>query len=563
MAELIELLSFPDIDILDTEEDVEKGVIYLNAVPKHKGAMIKCPHCGCTHKHSHGKYDRFIQDVPIKGMITVLIIRTNEYECQGCHKIYTPRFICANKKDTLTKRLKEAITAAAFKPSNTFISVAEMYSVDHKTVRNLFEAKAAEYDVTARYASVRHLGIDEAHLAKDVRLVLVNTGESPTKLIDICPKGGRKAETIEALERFEDPEMIETVTMDMCRPYREAVLMALPHARIIIDRFHVTMPVLAATETARKILYERLLDRIENITDATMRKAERKKVTSFGMSAYWYKTGIENLSKETARRFAGFCKAYPEFQELLLIKESFRQFYEAPDLKTAEQAYEAWVESIPADPAYDEFRKGPIKTIANWHEYIFNYFLDPCGKRWSNGPVENRNGSIKEIMRHGKGYSFNALRAKVLYAEGRVGTKSTKSSHFSTSAAKKRKSPSTGTYLDYYTSFMAGDRSADVMDCMAELYTLNLTRIIMQRNKKITFKAAYAQAQEEWLADPTCLLDIANNNNLYIPIEQIAKSLDEGTENIIFYPVLYGVPEDTLSKEVRYYSSALKEGFFQ
>jgi transposase len=57
----------------------------------------------------------------------------------------------------------------------------------------------------------------------------------------------------------------------------------------------------------------------------------------------------------------------------------------------------------------------PILTaMTNWETEIFNYFDHPI----TNAYTEALNGLIKMVNRTGRGYSFEALRAKILYTEG-------------------------------------------------------------------------------------------------------------------------------------------------
>ena len=50
----------------------------------------------------------------------------------------------------------------------------------------------------------------------------------------------------------------------------------------------------------------------------------------------------------------------------------------------------------------------------NWSPYIFNYF----DHRVTNALTESLNAGIREFDRAGRGYSFEALRAKVLFTRG-------------------------------------------------------------------------------------------------------------------------------------------------
>ncbi|WP_083963506.1 transposase family protein [Ruminococcus gauvreauii] len=42
-----------------------------------------CPKCGKDSKHPHGTYERKVQDLPILGKSTWLLVNTHEYQCDS------------------------------------------------------------------------------------------------------------------------------------------------------------------------------------------------------------------------------------------------------------------------------------------------------------------------------------------------------------------------------------------------------------------------------------------------------------------------------------------------
>jgi hypothetical protein len=54
--------------------------------------------------------------------------------------------------------------------------------------------------------------------------------------------------------------------------------------------------------------------------------------------------------------------------------------------------------------------KDLVRAVDNWHDEIFNYF----DKRLTNAYTESINSIIRQVERMGRGYSFEALRAKIL-----------------------------------------------------------------------------------------------------------------------------------------------------
>lgn len=99
---------------------------------------------------------------------------------------------------------------------------------------------------------------------------------------------------------------------------------------------------------------------------------------------------------------------FPQLKLAYELKEQFRDIYKCNNRDDALKAYSIWKESVPKDMKYYQ---DVIKTIDNWQYEIFNYFT--C--RITNAYTESLNNLIKNIEKAGRGYSFEVLRAKVLF----------------------------------------------------------------------------------------------------------------------------------------------------
>lgn len=97
--------------------------------------------------------------------------------------------------------------------------------------------------------------IDEIHIIRKPRLVLTNI-ERKT-IFDI--KHNRNKETvIQRLIEIDDRHHIEYVTMDMWKPYKDAVNTVLPEAKVVVDKFHVVRMANQALDSVRKSLKDKM-----------------------------------------------------------------------------------------------------------------------------------------------------------------------------------------------------------------------------------------------------------------------------------------------------------------
>jgi hypothetical protein len=108
----------------------------------------------------------------------------------------------------------------------------------------------------------------------------------------------------------------------------------------------------------------------------------------------------------------GWTKNYPALGEAYRLKEDFYGIYEAGTPEEAMRRYEAWYRAISTEirPYFHDL----IRAFNNWQPFILNYFEHPV----TNAYTESLNSLIRVMNRLGRGYSFEALRAKILFTEG-------------------------------------------------------------------------------------------------------------------------------------------------
>lgn len=187
------------------------------------------------------------------------------------------------------------------------------------------------------------------------------------------------------------------VAMDMWKPYRDAVETVIPDAQIVIDKFHVVRMANDALERVRKSLREQLTPKQRRglMHDRfVLLKRER------------------DLTDKEAFLLDRWCKNYPELGMAYRQKENFYAIYDAKSPVEAKALFNAWLHNL--TPEIREAFNDLARAWQNWEPYICNYFNHPV----TNAYTESLNNLIRVMNRLGRGYSFEALRAKVLFAEG-------------------------------------------------------------------------------------------------------------------------------------------------
>src|SRR5690554_8084760 len=106
------------------------------------------------------------------------------------------------------------------------------------------------------------------------------------------------------------------------------------------------------------------------------------------------------------------CEKYPVIGVAFPEKEDFYAIYDAKSPAEAKALFNAWLHNL--TPEIREAFNDLARAWQNWEPYICNYFNHPV----TNAYTESLNNLIRVMNRLGRGYSFEALRAKVLFAEG-------------------------------------------------------------------------------------------------------------------------------------------------
>lgn len=442
MANELHLDEFKIIGI-DRSDD---GSLVYKVEPENEEAA--CLNCGSINTVCNGTLTRYVRDLPSFGHQVALLVRQHRYLCRDCGKTCVHELESVEGSARITNRLREQIKRESL--NATFSAVAAKYDLSVTSVKKIFDEYVEERQNAWVKYSPEILGIDEAHLCNNMRGVFVDVKNHG--LIEMLSKRD-KATVIAYLRSLPGKSDIKVVTMDMWRPYRDAVRDTLPQAMIVIDKFHVIKEVNNALEAVRKEFQK------------TLTKERR---ISLKNSRWLMLRNTEDLNCEESRRLEQLLQVYPELAVPYQLKEAFRDIYESGNRYIAEEKFHCWCELIPAN--LEPFL-AVRDTVLNWYAEIFNYFDYP----YTNAITESINNIIKSIEKAGRGYTFEVIRAKILY-----GTKATRKPVY-------RSKPQWGNGYGFFTGFPSFGSSsydtelesgnyvslADLEDCIQEFESLD------------------------------------------------------------------------------------------
>lgn len=380
-------LELDEFNILNKETTKDGDYIYtVEAINKPQ----VCPTCGAR-LHKHKKVQRKVRDLSHFGSRVGIIIEGHRYRCSNpeCGALVGEEYESVVGSGQLTTRLRDTIKKEAF--FKTFKEISEEYTISTATVAELFKEQADELNAKYRLIAPKILGIDEIHIKGNYYGVFVDIQEQ--RVIEI--KDNRTKKTVVTfIESLPDNGNITCVTMDMWRPYRDAVYSCLPDVPVVVDKFHVIKELNVCMDEIRKKASKAIQERNERI--------------SLKNNRYLLLSASENLSEREHKNLQVMLDAYPEFSVPYLLKEAFRNIYLAKSRDEAEELYNEWLNSCLEEKIVGFNRL--IETVANWHKEIFNYFDYP----YTNAQTESLNNTIRDLDRDGRGYSFQVLRDKIV-----------------------------------------------------------------------------------------------------------------------------------------------------
>lgn len=401
MRNVLDLKEFNILhDYVDNENKTRKFEVKVKEEP------FLCTKCGATYDldgtfdgkkfKKHDTRKRTVKDLEIRGYKVIIEINQRRYVCPECGERFTEFLECIKPNDKVTERLFDYVGEEALKEN--FLKVADKHGISIDTVKRAFLQKVEELDYKRTLIAPKVLGIDEIYIkepdTKRKQPYLVFTDIENKCVIEFA-KGITKDLVISRMKAMKGYENIEVVTMDMATSYRFAVDECCPKAYCVVDHFHVMQKFSMALNTIRAEIQGKLVegDKTELFRIKGLINANR-----------------EDLLDIDVERLDYVLSKYPKLEKSYKAKELLREVYKCDTKFDANQKYFEFEQYVTANKDIKEV-VGIQKMINKLRKEIFAYF----DGRWTNAYTECANSLIRRIVRDGNGYSYEVLRAKILY----------------------------------------------------------------------------------------------------------------------------------------------------
>lgn len=389
---MTDILDLPDWNVLTSR--LEDGTYTIEA--EYTQPLQACTKCGVVGKlYRHGPKVVTYRDSPIRGAHVQLVAKAQRYKCRECGGTSLQPLGGVETARRMTQRCVEYIKTQCLR--DTFTRLSEHIGCDEKTIRNIAGEHVDELSDSFKPYLPNLLGIDETKIDGEMRCVLTDVGRNVP--IDILPNRD-KPTLMRWLSQFEDRTSVQGVATDMWKPYLHSVNAMLPGVPVVIDKFHVVRMAGHGVDKAR----------------IRLGKAAGKKVNlGWKRSKVLLNKSRANLSEKQEFNLQMWLDNEPLIAQAYQFKEDFYALYNLPK-EEAGAALDAWITAVSGSELKGDFKE-LLSALKNWREQILAYFTHPI----TNGYTEALNGMAKVVNRAGRGYTFEVLRARILFSKKEVG----------------------------------------------------------------------------------------------------------------------------------------------
>jgi len=379
-------LDIPDVRVLKTEIN-PRGELTITIESTKPGTT--CHRCGRWIDKFHGHDDWVsVRHLPVFGRPTYLRYRPRRYQCLECeeHPTTTQRLDWQDANSPHSFAFDEHLVLQLV--GSTIEDVRLKEQVGYEAVLGaLGRLVSAEVDWSA-FTALWVLGLDEIALKKGhrdfVTIVTARLADGRVVLLGVLPD--RDKDTVVAFLRSIPVRLcqtIQTVCCDMYEGFTEAVREELKTARIVVDRFHVTVYYHQAADDLRQSELKRLKQELP---------PEEYQLLKGSMWAFRKKPpDLRPEERQVLRKLFGYApklkQAYDLRQQLTAI------FDQMISPAVAKRKIRNWIQRVKNSElkCFDAF----LKTLEHWWDEITNYFID----RASSGFVEGLNNKLKVLKR--------------------------------------------------------------------------------------------------------------------------------------------------------------------
>jgi transposase len=361
--------------VVDVKLDVGGGEVRVRVEAK-ADAQFGCPECG----NPSAGYDtrerswRHLDTCQFKTILTAPVPRVR-CDAHGVRQVNVP---WAEPNSGFTALL-EAVVIDWLRSLATIKAVAEQLRLSWDEVDGIMQRAVARGLGRRKPEALRRLGIDETAFQRRHEYVTVVTNHDGSRVVHVADD--RTRDSVDAFLAAQRPEhlaSIESVTMDMWKPYIASVRQHVPDAdsKIAFDKFHVV---------------KHLVDAVDKV-----RRAEHRELLANGDGAltgarFVFLTNIDRLSPVQVNTLDVLRRMSLRTVRAWGLKEAAANIWRYIRRSIAESAWREWT------TAAMRSRLEPLKRVARMIRTHLRGIVNGMALRATNAVAESVNARIQKI----------------------------------------------------------------------------------------------------------------------------------------------------------------------
>jgi len=384
-----QLLNLPGVRVLSAEIGEREMTIQIETTEDH----AICHKCGqqATEFYCLAEPIR-LRHFPVFNRQVYLALRPKRYRCQYCddQPTTTRRDDWYDAKAGVTRAFAQFLLLEIV--GSTLLDVALKHRVSYDLLRGILKRYIRDKIDWTEFKHLQVLGIDEISLLKGhrdfVTIISARTDQGEPVVLAIL-EGREKQTVIDFLKSI--PEELRATVREVCTDLYEgfanAVKEALPQAKVVADRFHVSKLLRKAIDSLRKSEMRIIKDSLEP-----------ELYVAFKGVLWVWRRNLEDLTEEELSQLELLFECSPLLRQAHKLREKFYRIFEKNQTKeSGTRALRAWIREVQRSglDCFDAF----LATLEKWMDEITNYFVS----RLSSGWVEGLNNKIKVLKRRSYG----------------------------------------------------------------------------------------------------------------------------------------------------------------
>jgi transposase len=383
----IPLMGVTDVRILKTELN-DEGEFIITVESTLENTV--CHKCGHEATKGHGHDEAIVaRHLSVFGLKTYIHLRPKRFRCEHCTgkaAITTQQVSWRAPQSRHTQVYEEHVLLQLV--NSTVEDVSHKEGLGYDAVLGILDQYIAIRVNWAEFEQVGVLGLDEIALKKGHRdyvvIVTARLDDDRVKVLAVLPNR-EKDTVIEFLNSIPEnlQKTIHTVCTDMYANYIDAVELVLPHAKVVVDRFHVAKKYRGCADKLRIKELKRLKDELP------------EKVYKKLKGVMWaFRKKEADLTERDVELLDRLFALAPQLKLAYEFREKLTAIFEQDLTKEkATEKIEIWRREV--ENSELTCFKSFLITLDNYLDKITNYFIN----RDSSGFVEGLNNKIKVLKR--------------------------------------------------------------------------------------------------------------------------------------------------------------------